>query len=944
MNNTDIYEEYARRACKMLETRDAVSEEPIVRYTWGTDAGFYRLTPKVVAFPRNESELVALVKCANEMKLPVTFRAAGTSLSGQAITDSILIVIGDKWDSYRVLGNGGTVELQPGIRGGRVNAILRPYGRKFGPDPASLASCMVGGIVMNNASGMSCGTWANSDKLLESIRIVLNDGTVLDTGSEESIRDFRARRPEIFEGIRKIRDEINADRDLASRIRYKYSIKNVMGLNLRPFVEYESEAEILAHLMAGSEGTLGAITLVRMKTLPLTKLQASALIYFDTMREANRVAVALKHLNVSAAELLDSRSLASVNDTKGIGKAALLIKTEADGEEELQKNIDSIGKAMSGFRTSYPFKFTSDPDECAGFWAIRSGIFPTVGSMREMGTTCMIEDVAFHIEDLPDAIDELSGLLDKHGYDDSCIYGHVLEGNVHFIINQKLDSAQEVERYRSMLKDIVELVVDKYDGSLKAEHGTGRNMAPFVEKEWGSKAYGYMKRVKSLLDPENIFNRGVIFNEDKDCSFKHFKSLPVIAPRDGASEEALAAFSKANKCIECGFCEPNCMSYGFTLSARTRITLLRKMEELRRTGADAGFLASLESRFKYYADTTCAGDGLCSTSCPMGINTADITHEVRRKDPGTAAHSAGEFAADHLEGVKSMLRGTLDLAYLGRSVIGESCMTFLGKALHGAGLPLWTESLPKSFKMKGKDIASHETGLKVVYFPSCINQTMGIDRASKGMRPLAEEMKALLEKAGYEVIFPENRESLCCGTIWESKGMADIADRKVRELEEALYKASCGGRYPVVCDQSPCLHRMKKCITSVKLYDSAEFIWLFLKDRLVFHPAADPVALHITCSSRLMKIDKMILDLARLCSSDVLVPEGIGCCGFAGDKGFNTPELNAYGLRRLRDQVQAKGIHTGYSNSRTCEIGLQTNSGIPYRSIVYLVNACTARK
>ena len=609
---------------------------------------------------------------------------------------------------------------------------------------------------------------------------------------------------------------------------------------------------------------------------------------------------------------------------------------------EMQGSIDKTEKALAEYRTAYPFRFTSDPKECAGFWAIRSGIFPTVGSMRKLGTTCMIEDIAFHIEDLPDAIDEVSALLDKHGYDDSCIYGHVLEGNVHFIINQKLDSEKEIARYKAMLNDIVTLVTDKYDGSLKAEHGTGRNMAPFVEHEWGTKAYNYMKRVKELLDPENILNRGVIFNDDKECSYKSFKSLPVISPKAGASPEAEAAFAKANKCIECGFCEPNCMSYGFTLSARTRITLLRKLEELRSTGADPDFLESLEKKFKYYADETCAGDGLCSTSCPMGINTADITHEVRRKNPGSLAWNTGDFAAKHLSVVKSMLRGTLDLAYTGRSIVGEPCMSFLGKALHGAGLPLWTESLPKSFKLK--NIESQASDLKVVYFPSCINQTMGLDRASKGMRPLVEEMKSLLEKAGYEVIFPENRESLCCGTIWKSKGMADIAERKVRELEEALYKASCGGRYPVVCDQSPCLHRMKQCITKVKLYDSVEFIWDFLREKLEFHQINEPIALHVTCSTKHMKLDKMIYDLARLCSPDVLIPEGVGCCGFAGDKGMMTPELNAHGLRHLREQVQAKGIRTGYSNSRTCEIGLQTNSGIPYRSIVYLVNACTTRR
>ena len=800
---------------------------------------------------------------------------------------------------------------------------------------------MVGGIVMNNASGMSCGTMANSDMLLKSMRLVLADGSMLDTGDEASVETFKASHPEIIRGIHEIQEEILSDSQLSKRILYKYSIKNVMGLNLRPFVAYHDEMDILTHLIAGSEGTLGAMTLARMQTIYQFPYQASAMVYFDTMRDANKAAVALKPLNVTAAELLDSRSLASVGDEKGAGKSALLIKAEAFTEESLDEYIDSVEKALSCFRTSYPFHFTSIPEEYSEFRKIRSGIFPTVGSMREQGTTCMIEDVAFHIEDLPDAIDDVSALLDKHGYRDSCIYGHVLEGNVHFIINQKLDSEKEIARYRSMLEDIVSLVVDKYDGSLKAEHGTGRNMAPFVMREWGEKAYGIMKRIKNLFDPDCILNRGVIFNDDNNCSFKNFKTLPVISPEEGASREAEEAFTKANKCIECGFCEPNCMSYGLTLSARTRITVLRKMAELRQTGSDEAFLKALEKKFRYYVDETCAGDGLCSTSCPMGINVADITHENRRKHPGSAAYSAGEFTAKHLSGIKTALRGTLDLTYAGRSVIGRTAMTSLAEVLHGAGLPLWTESLPKSFRMKRKDIGSGCSGLKAVYFPSCINQTMGTDRASEGMRPLVLEMKALMEKAGYEVIFPGKRESLCCGTIWESKGMADIADRKTKELEDALYEASCHGKYPVVCDQSPCLHRMKKHIRKVRLYDPEEFIWEFLKDRLVFHRTAGPVALHITCSTRHMKLDRILCSLAEMCSEKVLVPEGVGCCGFAGDKGFFEPELNAHGLRRLGAQIRESGALTGYSNSRTCEIGLQTHSGIPYRSIVYLVNACT---
>jgi D-lactate dehydrogenase len=328
----------------------------------------------------------------------------------------------------------------------------------------------------------------------------------------------------------------------------------------------------------------------------------------------------------------------------------------------------------------------------------------------------------------------------------------------------------------------------------------------------------------------------------------------------------------------------------------------------------------------------------------MGINMGDLTHEVRRQNMGRTGKSVGNFVADNFHGVKTALRGVLHLADLGHTLIGGKAMGALAKGIHAVGLPLWTPAMPKAYNAAKNIRNTASSDLKVVYFPSCLNQTMGTDKASKGMRPVAEEMTELLQKSGYEVIFPKNMDSLCCGTIWESKGLPEIALKKTRQLEDALWEASEHGRYPVVCDQSPCLHRMKQHITKVNLYESAEFIWKFLKDKLIFTKTHTPLALHLTCSTRLMKIDTIVRDLACMCSDSVLIPEGVGCCGFAGDKGMTHPELNAYALRKLRGQIEGRGIEVGYSNSRTCEIGLQTNSGIPYRSIVYLVNSCTRAK
>ena len=916
--------------------KERIYTDELRTLAWGTDAGEYRMTPKVVLRTADEEEVSKVLAFASQQNLPVTFRAAGTSLSGQAISDSVLLVAGKNWEKWHY-NEDTTVTLQPGIVGAKVNQHLAVFGRHFGPDPASIGSCMVGGIVANNASGMSCGTHANSDKMLVSARIVLADGTVLDTGSEQSRRNFRETHPEIVRGIEDLRKEILADEQLAERIRYKYRIKNVTGLNLRPFVEYDDPFEILAHLMVGSEGTLAFLSEVTMKTLPIAPYKASAMIYFPDIVTAARAVVAMRGNKVSAAELLDKRSLISVNDPHLDASVpdltAVLTETQAETEEELQAQADEIARTLEPFGVEV--RFSTDPAEVARYWALRSGIFPTVGGLRKEGTTCLIEDVAFHIEDLPSATTDLSALLDKHGYEDSCIYGHALEGNFHFIINQSFETAEDVRRYDALIRDVVEMVVSKYDGSLKAEHGTGRNMAAFVEYEWGEKAFDIMKRIKALLDPKGILNPGVIFNDDKECYLKDLKTVPVLKPEH---PDVAGLYERLNKCIECGFCEVNCVTCGFTLSSRTRIVVQREIA--RRKAAGEPYQA-LEKAFKYPGQVTCAGDGLCSTSCPMGINVGDLTHELRRNDVGPAGEWLGAWVAEHFRGTKAVLRGTLALAGVGRTVLGKSGTRVVGKGLHAIGIPLWTPELPLAVKVRPS--AQEEKELKVVYFPSCLNQTMG--RAPKDkVKPLADEMVELLNKAGYQVIFPPHMESLCCGTIWESKGMPEIADKKVRELEESLLEASEQGKYPVLCDQSPCLHRMRKCIKSMHLYEPAEFIAKFLVPRLDFHPVDTPVAVHVTCSTRIMGLKDTIVGLAEKCSSNVFVPEDIGCCAYAGDKGLMNPEVNAYALRKLKPALEAHGIKEGYSNSRTCEIGLSTNGGITYRSIVYLVNACTKPK
>lgn len=916
----------------------------IERLAWGTDAGFYRLIPQEVLHPATEQDVLKIIARAHKEKKHITFRAAGTSLSGQAISDSLLVVCGKKWEQYTVHDEGKSITLQPGIVGQRVNEILKPYGKYFTPDPASLKSAMVGGIVMNNASGMCCGTHANSYRALKSVRIILPDGTLLDTGDEKNRAAFVMSHQKFIRKIEELRDKTRKNASLMERIRRKYSIKNVTGLTILPFAEYDDPFDIIAHLMVGSEGTLAFLSSITMTTGDICGYSSSALLLFPTTKSACEAIIEMKTTGMlSAAEFFDRKAMQTVEkdfpELQGLPEdaGAVLIRTDASTQEELDKKNEVLQKVLNTYKLCQEAQFTSDPVLTGKYWAMRSGIFPAVGGTREVGTTCLIEDIAFPVEHLAEATLALQQLFKEHNYPEAVIYGHALEGNYHFILNQRFDSPQAIEQYDHMMRAVVDLVVDQYDGSLKAEHGTGRNMAPFVRREWGDDAYELMCEVKKLFDPENIMNPGVIFNEDPASYLQHIKPLPEV-------------HKMIDRCIECGFCEVNCVSCGFALSSRQRIVVQRELARLHASAkagnkADAALENKLKKEFATIGRDLCAGDGLCSTSCPIKINVGEYIHIVREHDMSGAGKVLGRWAGKNLGTIGTALTGILGVAHVAKTVMGDKLTTITGKAMHsmsGGLIPLWTPSLPKPVTKKDIKTAIEYgavNGLKglrdkrVVYFPSCLNQ-----RLSTPDKPLVNDVTELLNKAGFEVIFPAGMENLCCGTIWESKGMPEEADRKAAELELALLKASEYGKWPVLCDQSPCLHRMRHTMQHLHLYEPAEFIDKFVLSEVEITPLDACVAVHVTCSTRQMGLADTIVRVAKACAKNVLVPQEIGCCAFAGDKGFTEPELNEWALRKLKPQVEKAGATMGVSNSRTCEIGLTTHSGIEYHSIAHLVN------
>jgi D-lactate dehydrogenase len=917
-------------------------KDPLRTLAYGTDASFYRLIPKIVVRAETEAEVAAVLEAADRHDLAVTFRAAGTSLSGQAVSDSVLVVAGAGWNRYEILDGGNRIRLQPGVIGGHANRYLTPYGRKIGPDPASINSAMIGGIAANNASGMCCGTAQNSYRTVAGMRILFQDGTRLDTTNPSSCDRFRHARQDLLDALDALGNEVRANTALAERIRRKYKIKNTTGYSLNALVDFEDPLEILLHLMIGSEGTLGFISEITYHTVVEHPCKASALMIFPQIENAASAAAILREQPVAAVELMDRAALRSVQNktgmpdylkTLGPETAALLVETRAYTADELSGQVHTVTDSLKRLPFARPVAFTDQVAEYTTLWNIRKGLFPAVGAVREIGTTVIIEDVAFPIERLAQATLHLQNLMRRYRYDEAIIFGHALEGNLHFVFTQDFGRSAEVERYRKFMDDVCDMVVNAYDGSLKAEHGTGRNMAPFVALEWGREAYAVMQRIKEIFDPKNLLNPGVILNPNPQAHIENLKPLPPADPI-------------VDKCIECGFCEVNCPSKDLTLTPRQRIAIQREIARLKTTCENPARLLELERGYIYLGDQTCAADGLCAVACPVDINTGEHTKELRGKTASPAARRAAIFAAAHFRRTAAVARWGLKLADVAHGVIGSPIMERLAggaRRLSGNRIPHWTRWMPRG--IDGPHLRPRKkTGApQAVYFPSCINRTMGPAQGDPDREPLHAVTVRLLEKAGFAVIFPPGMEALCCGTPFESKGFVAQADAKARELEAALLAATDGGRLPVLVDTSPCLFRMKKVMDKrLSLLDPVEFTLIHLMDRLDVTPLNETIAYHHTCSSVKMGLEAQALSLAKTCARKVVVPDLVGCCGFAGDRGFNHPELNASALQHLRPGVT--GCACGYSTSRTCEIGLSAHSGLHYKSILYLVDRCTRQK
>ncbi|MFC6705677.1 FAD-binding and (Fe-S)-binding domain-containing protein [Flexivirga alba] len=908
------------------------------------DASHYLLIPSAVAVPRNTAQVAEVMRACTRLGIPMTFRSGGTSLSGQAVTDQILVDTRAGFTGVEVLDNGARVRVQPGVTVRAVNARLAHHGRRLGPDPASEVACTIGGVVADNSSGMQCGTEFNSYRTIESMVFVLPSGTVVDTARADADQLLREREPVIHQGLSTLRDRVRASPESVATIERLFAIKNTMGYAVNAFLDHDDPVEILSHLLIGSEGTLGFVASVVFRTLPVLPKAATGLLVFNDLVTASASVDEIVTAGVVTGELLDVQSLRVAQadpkcppEIAGLElreQAAVLIELQAGDDDELAALRARSEPALDKLPLQTPLRMTTDSAARAALWTTRKGLFSAVAGARPSGTNALLEDVAVPVPRLGELCTQLTELFVKHSYDDSVVFGHARDGNLHFLLVEEFGNAAKLDRYDRFTTDLVDVVLG-LGGTLKAEHGTGRIMAPFVERQYGTELYEVMREVKRLADPHMVLNPGALLTDDPQAHLKDLKTSPPV-------EE------EVDRCVECGYCEPVCPSRSITLTPRQRIVLRRELEQARLAGDDE-LVQALSADYEYDGVQTCAADGMCGTVCPVHIDTGDLVRRLRAEDASRVEGRAWAAAAKHWSATTRAGSAALSTAHAIPARL-PGTVTRWARAVAGDDrVPLYSGDLPAGGRSRPKVSADAPVA---VLFPACIGAMFGAASGDGASAALVE----LCGAAGVSVRTPASIDGLCCGTPWSSEGYRSGHEEMRERVLIALADATDGGRLPVVVDASSCAEGLIKLLgvgrvgrapkgqpvsrplaTEFTVLDALDFVASTVLPKLTVRTRVPRVVVHPTCATTVLGSTPALMRLAEAVADEVVVPTDWGCCAFAGDRGLLHPELTASATAPEAAQVADLPDVAGteyVSANRTCELGMARATGQPYRHIL----------
>lgn len=904
-----------------MSRTEVFSDRAFDRHRYSSDASHFHLVPAQIATPRTIEDFAEILQMARKNNSSITFRSGGTSLSGQGVTDSILVDTRQHFRGLKVFQDGALIQVEPGVGVRTVNQRLLRFGKKLGPDPASEIACTIGGVIANNSSGMSCGITHNTYRTIKSAVVLLPNGAIIDTAAHNADSQLRKSAPELYAEISAMKSEITNRVDVQDQIRQQYAIKNTMGYGLNSFIDFDSVIDIFLHLLVGSEGTLGFIAEATFETIPHHSHAATALLIFDSLTAATAALGTLVDSEPATIEIMDAASLKaggiSAVSAAHAAPAALLMEYQAATADELAAIVATRAPLLAGLSTITPAQLSTDAMQRELLWKVRKGLYASVAGARRSGTTALLEDISVPVAKLAETCLTLQKLFAKYNYPDAVIFGHAKDGNIHFLINEDFTDPTCVKRYEEFTAEMVELVLAQ-NGSLKAEHGTGRMMAPFVERQYGPELYGYMKRIKRAFDPQNIFNPGVIITADPHAHITDIKRHPTI-------------HTSVDRCVECGYCEPVCPSKDLTTTPRQRIVLERAIASAEATG-DRKLVRELSDDSVYGVTQTCAVDGMCASSCPLHINTGDLVRTHRATSHSKFAQVIWSQAAKRW----STTTRALSILNNGARILPASLLNASSTALRAVvgaeSVPLWSRDIPRG---GAKRQTRNNTEADFVLFTSCLHSLFESETLSA--------LTSLATKAGLQWRTPEAISELCCGTPWKSKGYNDGHEAMVAKLRPALLAATHHGELPIVVENSSCSEGLIHALSEItdaqlRVIDAVDFVHDTILPRITVSSRVASAVIHPTCSSVKLGSGAHLQALTQQIASNVTVPNDWGCCGFAGDRGFLHPELTEAATRSEAAAIGEADYDLYISTNATCEIGLSRATGKKFEHIIAVLD------
>lgn len=879
---------------------------------YSTDASVYQEKPLAVAIPYTKQDLITLIRFADENKITLIPRTAGTSLAGQVVGKGIVVDISRFFNKIlEVNVEEGWARVQPGVIRDDLNAYLKPYGLMFGPETSTASRAMIGGMIGNNSSGLHSIVWGDTRANLLEAHVLLNDASEVVFKALEPQEYFaklaqKDREGEIYRQL----NDLLTNKENIDIINSGYPKKDITRRNTGYALDFlvdTTKPFNLCNLLAGSEGTLGIVTEAKIKLRPLPPKEIGLLcVHFSDMVECmHGNVVALQH-KPEASELVDKYILDFTVGhptyqynrffIEGDPQALLIVEFRADKEEEIVRKAEALKQDLISKGLGYAYPLVMGVQQTNLVWDVRKAGLGLIRNLPgDEQPVNLIEDCAVSPKDLPAYVADVQQILKEEGVHAS-YYAHAGAGELHIEPFINLKTAEGKRKFRSILEKTTDLVL-KYNGSLSGEHGDGRLRGEFIGKVLGEKVYALLQEVKNVFDPKGIFNANKIVNTPPmDSSLRYDKVI------DGKEIQTYFDFTKdesilrlTEKCSGSGDCRKTEITGG-TMCPSFMATRNEKDTTRARANMLRQFLtnSTKENRFdheelKEVMDLCLSCKG-CKTECPSSVDVAKMKAEFLQHyyDANGAPFRAKVIA----NFTKSQQLGAMVAPvynFFAQNKLTSSLIKSVLGFAQDRSLPEVSGTTLRSWIKKQKTQPSKR---KVYLF--CDEFTDYNDTH------IGKTAYKLLTALGYEVLFAPHKES---GRTYLSKGFVKEAKRLANE-NVILLKDKISEETPLLGIEPSAIVTFRDEYLSLvdkplledakRIAQHALMVDEFLAQEIdkgnitadMFTDAKQHIKLHGHCYQKafhLVGYTEKVLSLPTNYSVEV-IPSG--CCGMAGSFGY----------------------------------------------------------